>query len=386
MAEIYNSINPNKIKIDYTSNGNSNNLHYDSNFLNINTWYFGIDVNRPYYPSSGTGWYQGIDAKTIDDLTYTIYYTGSTIGNTGSANDKYRCVQYIDQQGVIDFVDPFFVGTPSFQDALNWFKNDGGTSGGKGSIVCVNMNYPNIPTSGLTFALDAGYVASYPWINPTWFDFTQSAMSGFSGNSTIIGNFNDGSLYFDFINNGSPVEYFTNTTYNRTIGRSMTILFWAKPEYVLENYTQSVFSCAPTIGTLKDQSVGFFNDAATQIYFYYRITDSAGNLKTRVSVDPINNRNWHQFTFVFSPYSLTETQIDFYFDGDLLETNKEGFVAASWSPSSPNWVIGQTSAALTPSSNYFGGLQVLLVYDRALSATEISDIYLNYQSTRGLFA
>ena len=34
MAEIYNSINPNKIKIDYSSNGNSNDLTYDSNFLN----------------------------------------------------------------------------------------------------------------------------------------------------------------------------------------------------------------------------------------------------------------------------------------------------------------------------------------------------------------
>jgi len=97
---IYLNINPNKIKIDYTSSGNKNNLNYDSNYLNINTWYFGIDVNRPYYPSSGTGWYQGIDNRSIDDLVYTIYYTGSTIGNTGNANDKYRCVQFDDQQGV----------------------------------------------------------------------------------------------------------------------------------------------------------------------------------------------------------------------------------------------------------------------------------------------
>jgi hypothetical protein len=386
MVEIYNSINPNKIKIDYTSNGNNNNLHYDSNYLNINTWYFGIDVNRPYYPSSGTGWYQGIDAKTIDDLTYTIYYTGTTIGNTGNANDKYRCVQYDNQNDVINFVDPFFVGTPSFQDALNWFKNDGGTSGGKGSIVCVNMNYPNIPTSGLTFALDAGYVASYPWINPTWFDFTQSAMSGFSGNSTIIGNFNDGSLYFDFINNGSPVEYFTNTTYNRTIGRSMTILFWAKPVYISDGRSQAVFSCAPTIGSPKNQSVGFYNDtAADDVRFHYSITDSSGNTQTRIGVDTIDIRGWHQFAYVFSPFSLTETQIDFYFDGFLLETNKESFVAASWSPSSPNWTIGQTSNTTSSTRNYYGGLQILLVYDRVLSDTEITDIYENYQGTRGLF-
>jgi hypothetical protein len=198
MAEIYNSINPNKIKIDYTSNGNSNNLHYDSNFLNINTWYFGIDVNRNYGPSSESGWYQGIDNLTIDDATYTIYYTGTTTGKTNNLNDYYRCVQYDNQQDVVNFVESQsgFSGI-SFEESLNWFKYDTspggyGTSGkgGKGSNVCVNMNYPNIPTSGLTFALDAGHVASYPWINPIWYDFAQSSMSGFSGTSTIIGNFN----------------------------------------------------------------------------------------------------------------------------------------------------------------------------------------------------
>ena len=385
MAIIYNSIIPNKIKIDYTSNGKKDNLHYDSSYLNINTWYFGIDVNRPYGPSSGTGWYQGIDAKTIDDGVYTIYYTGTTIGNTGNANDKYRCVQ-VDQQGVINFVDPFVVGTPTLQQSLTWFKDTGsGIIGGGGDTVCVNMNYPNIPTSGLTFALDAGHVASYPWILPTWFDFTQSAMSGFSGNSTIIGNFNDGSLYFDFINNGTPLEYFTNTTYNRSLGGSFTIIFWAKPVYNSSGTFQVVFSCAPTIGSPRNQSVGFYNEtSADDVRFYYTITDSSGGPQTRIGVDTIDIRSWHQFTYVFQNKG-SNSQISFYIDGALSETNSESFLAASWSPSSPNWTIGQTSNTTSSARNYLGGLQILLVYDRVLSDTEIADIYENYQGTRGLF-
>jgi hypothetical protein len=167
----------------------------------------------------------------------------------------------------------------------------------------------------------------------------------------------------------------------------MTILFWAKPVYISDGRSQAVFSCAPTIGSPKNQSVGFYNDTvADDIRFHYSITDSSGNTQTRIGVDTIDIKVWHQFAYVFSPFSLTETQIDFYLDGTQLETNKESFVAASWSPSSPNWAIGQTYNALSGTKNYYGGLQVLLVYDRALSATEISDIYLNYQSTRGLFA
>ena len=376
---IYQSINPNKIKIDYTSNGNKNNLHYDSNYLNINTWYFGIDVNRPYYPSSGTGWYQGIDAKIIDDLTYTIYYTGTTIGNTGNANDKYRCVQYTDQQGVIDFVDPFFVGTPSFQDALNWFKNDGSTSGGKGSIVCVN--YPNIPTSGLTFALDAGHVASYPWINSTWYDFTQSVMSGFSGNSTIIGNFNDGSLYFDF---SASIQYFTNTTYSKSLGNTFTLMFWAIPTYVGVGRSQFLFSCAPTIGSPLNQSVGFYNTGGN-VYFYYEITDSSGSAKSRIGVNVLDTKIWHHYTYVFAPdVSAGKCNISFYIDGTLSETNQESFTPASWSPVSPNWAIGQSSPTTTTNNNFIGGLQVLLAYNRVLSDQEIADVYQNYYETRTL--
>jgi hypothetical protein len=385
MVEIYNSINPNKIKIDYTTQGFANTFNYDSNYLNVNTWYFGIDVNRPYAPSSGTGWYQGVDARTIDDVAYTIYYTGTTIGNTGNANDKYRCVQYDNQSDVINFVNDVTAGFPTFgslPDALNWFKDDGYTRGGQGLFVCVNMNYPNIPTSGLTFAVDAGHVASYPWINPIWYDFTQSAMSGFSGNSSIIGNF-DNSLFFDFTTSGTPFQFFSNETYNRTIGRDMTILFWAKPVYRPSNKPRIVFSCSTPNGV---QSVGFYDNTATDdVRLYYEITDTLGEKKNRIGTETVGTKSWSQFTFVFQENG-TDTDISFYINNNLPETNTETYTAESWQPSSPNWTIGQyADPDKTISGNYLGGLQILLVYDRALSDTEIADIYENYQVTRGLF-
>jgi len=392
MAEIYNSIVPNKIKIDYSSNGNSNDLTYNSNFLNVNTWYFGIDVNRNYGPSSKTGWYQGISAQTIDDAIYTIYYTGSTTGRTNNLNDYYRCVQYSDNQDVINFVNSqagFSVG--NFSQALNWFKHDAsagnGTSGrgGGGSNVCVNMNYPNIPTSGLTFALDAGHVASYPWMNPTWFDFTQSAMSGFSGNSSIINTgFDTGNLTFNFTTSGTPFQFFVNQTYNRSIGRNMTILFWVQPVYRPSDRARIVFSCLTPNGV---QSVGFYDGVATNdVRLYYEITDTSGGPKSRTGVDTLDLKTWNQVAFVFQANG-TNTDISLYINNNSPETNTEGYIAESWQPSSPNWTIGQyADPSKTISGNYLGGLQILLVYDRALSDTEIADIYENYQTTRGLFA
>ena len=385
MAEIYNSINPNKIKIDYTTQGFPNTFHYDSNYLNINTWYFGIDVNRPYGPSSGTGWYQGVDALTIDDLTYTIYYTGSTVGKTNNLNDKYRCVQYDNQSDVINFVNDITDGFPTFgslPEALNWFKDDGYTRGGGGPHICVNMNYPNIPTSGLTFAVDAGHVASYPWTNPTWYDFTQSAMSGFSGNSRIIGHFDTNSLFFDFTDAGVQLEYFTSSI-QKNLGQNFTVIFWAAPIRVADTDTHSVYSVR---SNSRSNYVGIY-DARRAIRFYFRVRDTTDGLKTRTGTEDYEPGVWAQFSYVFETNSSGTTTTSFYYNDTLSETNDESYLVESWnSDIGEGWVIGQLAGAKSATENYHGGMQILLAYNRALSATEISDIYLNYQSTRGLFA
>ena len=383
MAEIYNSINPNKIKIDYTTQGFPNTFNYDSNYLNINTWYFGIDVNRPYGPSSGTGWYQGVDARTIDDETFTIYYTGTTVGKTNNLNDKYRCVQYDNQSDVINFVNNITNGSPtvgSLPEALNWFKDDGYTRGGNGPHVCVNMNYPNIPTSGLTFGVDSGFVASYPRINPTWYDFGMSTMSGFSGNSRIIQHF-DNSLFFDFIDDGSPTEYFTSSK-QENLGQDFTVIFWGSPAAVADTRTHSVFSVR---SNNRSNYVGIYDNKGS-INFYFRVRDTTDGLKTRQGTTDYTSGVWAQFSYVFETNSGGTTTTSFYYNDTLSEQNEESYLVESWnSDIGEGWVIGQLAGAKSVTENYFGGMAVLLVYNRALSATEISDIYLNYFDTRALF-
>jgi len=390
MATIYNSIIPNKIKIDYTSNGSSNNLNYNSNFLNVNTWYFGIDVNRDYGTSSKSGWYQGIDARTIDNSVYTIYYTGSTTGRTNNVNDYYRCVQYSDTQDVINFVNSqsgFSVA--DFPEALNWFKYDtsaGGYGssgrGGRGSNVCVNMNYPNIPTSGLTFALDCGHVASYPWMNPIWYDFAQSAMSGFSGNSRIISHFDSGSLFFNFIDAGTAFEYFISSR-QVNLGTDFTVIFWGSPQVVLDTQTHGVFSYQRTSVT---SYVGL-RDNKANLRFYYRLRDSTNVVQTRQGVTNYTSGLWAQFSYVFETNGGGTTTSRFYYNDTLSEENIETFLIQSWdnTTGTPGWAIGQLAGSETLANNYYGGMAVVLVYNRALSATEISDIYLNYRQDRILF-
>jgi hypothetical protein len=391
MAEIYNSINPNKIKIDYSSNGNSNDLTYNSNFLNVNTWYFGIDVNRNYGPSSKSGWYQGIDALTIDDGLYTIYYTGSTTGRTNNVNDYYRCVQYSDTQDVINFVNSqagFSVA--DFPEALNWFKHDAsagnGTSGrgGGGSNVCVNMNYPNIPTSGLTFALDAGHVASYPRMNSTWFDFAQSAMSGFSGNSRVIQHFDETNSFFNFIDAGTGFEYFISSK-GANLGTDFTIIFWGSPNVVVDNQEHFTFSFRKD--NTNSGGVGYV-DNKTNVKFYYNVKDSLGAVKTRTGTINYHGGTWAQFSYVFETNNSGTTTSSFYYNDTLSEQNDETFLIQDWdnTTGTANWYIGTNPINPILQFNYYGGMQILLVYNRALSATEIADIYQNYFDTRGLFA
>jgi hypothetical protein len=380
MAEIYNSINPNKIRRDTTTTGLPNTFNYDSLYLNVNTWYFGIDVNRPYAPSSGTGWYQGIDARTIDDAVNTIYYTGSTKGKTLNANDFYRCVQYTDQQDVINFVNGQGGSVASIEDALYWFKDDGSGKGGNAVNVCVNMNYPNIPTSGLTFGVDSGFVASYPWINPTWYDFRLSTMSGFSGNSAVLGQFDGTNLFFNFDNKG--LEYFTSPRVT-SLGQNFTVIFWGAPTVVADTNTHAAFSVD---SSSLPQYVGIY-DNKTNVDFYFKVYDTTNTVRSRIGATNYTSGIWGQFSYVFQTNSGGTTTTSFYYNDVLSETNVESYLVKSWNFAGTNdgWNIGQIARTQTLANNYIGGMAVVLVYDRVLKAEEIADIYLNYRDSRLLF-
>ena len=263
---------------------------------------------------------------------------------------------------------------------MNWFKDDGYTRGGYGETVCVNMNYPNIPTSGLTFGVDSGFVASYPWTNPTWYDFGMSTMSGFSGNSRIIQHF-DNSLFFDFIDDGSPTEYFTSSK-QENLGQDFTVIFWGSPAAVADTRTHSVFSVK---SNNRSNYVGIYDNKGT-ITFYFTVRDTIDGLKTRQGTTNYTSGVWAQFSYVFETNSGGTTTTSFYYNNSLEETNEESYLVESWnSDIGEGWVIGQLAGAKSVTENYFGGMAVLLVYNRALSATEIADIYQNYFDTRALF-
>ena len=380
---MYDNINPNKIRRDTTTSGLPNTFNYDALYLNVNGWYFGLDVNRPYGPSSVTGWYQGINARTIDDAVYTIYYSGSTVGKTTNSNDRYRCVQYSDTNDVINFVNSAGGSVAAIEDALDWFKNDGSGKGGNGINVCVNMNYPNIPTSGLTFGVDSGFVASYPWINPTWYDFRLSTMSGFSGNSAVIGQFDGTNLFFNFDNKG--LEYFTSPRVV-SLGQNFTVIFWGAPTNVTDTNTHAAFSVDS--GGLS-QYVGIYDEKNTGVKFYFNVRDTSNTLKTRVGVTEYANSTWAQFSYVFQTNNSGNTTTSFYYNGTLSEQNDETFLVKDWNQTNAGadgWNIGQIARTQSLSNNFIGGMAIVLVYYRALSGTEIADIYTNYQTTRGLFA
>ena len=383
MGTFYNSIVPNKIKIDTTSSGLPNTFNYDALYLNINTWYFGIDVNRPYYPSSGTGWYQGIDARTIDYAIYTIYYTGTTKGKASHTNDKYRCVQYSDPQDVINFVTSQGGEAASIEDALYWFKDDFSGKGGNGANVCVNMNYPNIPTSGLTFGVDSGFVASYPQINPTWYDFRLSTMSGFSGNSVIIGKFDGAGLFFNFDDKG--IQYFTSPS-AKNLGQNFTVIFWGAPTLVADTNTHAAFSVR---SENLSQFVGIYdeNDKTTGVKFYFNVRDTTNTVRSRIGVSAYTSDAWAQFSYVFQTNNSGNTTTSFYYNGALSEQNNETYLVKAWNNTTggDGWNIGQTAGTQTLANNYRGGMAVVLVYNRVLKAEEIADIYSNYFDSRILF-
>jgi hypothetical protein len=66
-----------------------------------------------------------------------------------------------------------------------------------GNYMCVNMDCPNIVTSGLTLYLDAGYTPSYSKSTTTWRDLSGSGNTGTLINGPTFNSDFYGSISFD---------------------------------------------------------------------------------------------------------------------------------------------------------------------------------------------
>jgi hypothetical protein len=161
--------------------------------------YGNLGVNQGGYGlTSSTGFWNG---KTPNISGYVVY-----VGNGSSSPTMYVVT---DDNGLITLSNNLGIGTNynitgallAFIVAIN--------------MICVDVEPPNIVTSGLTLCLDAGLAYSYPRASTIWYDLSGGDGGGFNNGTLVNGpvyasTIGGGSISFDgsddYVTCGNPVS------------------------------------------------------------------------------------------------------------------------------------------------------------------------------------
>jgi len=223
---------------------------------------------------------------------------------------------------------------------------------------------PKIVTDGLVLSLDAGNTKSYVSGSTTWFD-----KSGFSNNGTLVNgptfsSANGGSIVFDGVN-----DYVTFSTGFISTLTACTINFWT---YWVDNQQWSrVFDFGT--GTQINMFFTPKNGISSTPRFAITILGS-GNEQQITSNSSMLLNTWYNFSITLNGATGT-----MYRNAVIDNTNS----SMTFTPSS----LGSTNQNYLGKSQYSdpyfqGNIANVAIYNRALSATEVSQ---NFNALRGRF-
>jgi len=221
--------------------------------------------------------------------------------------------------------------------------------------------YGGIVTNGLVLALDAAKKDSYPGSGTVWRDISGNGNNGTLTNGPTFNSGNGGSIVFDGVND--YVNCGNNSSLS--ISSAITLSSWINSSTLFSSQYFPPF----IIKGLNVSYMLFGNSSTNQVRI--RI---GGNIAANVldSVSTISANTWYN---IIGTYDGTDMKI--YINGVLENTkNRIGTI-----PTGSDTVYMGFNPTGEPII-YNGKISTALVYNRALSATEILQ---NYNATKGRY-
>lgn len=242
---------------------------------------------------------------------------------------------------------------------------------------------PKTVTNGLILAIDASNLKSYPGSGTTWYD-----LSGNSNHLTIYGSpslINTNSGYFNF--DGIDDAMMTSTTLPAIGGLYADVAYqwsvscWFKfPTNPVDRGAGNVANCilgvaggvaggatfALYVGSISND--GYNGSIANALMFVMR------GAPTRISPGLVNDNAWHNFCVAWNG-SVAALYYEGVYIGNAINNVSAGYQG--------NLItVGNNANNTAGYQMYQGGINNILIYNRALSATEALQ---NYNSTKSRF-
>jgi hypothetical protein len=228
---------------------------------------------------------------------------------------------------------------------------------------------PDIVEDGLVLCLDAGNAKSYLGSGTTWTDLSGNGNTGTLVNGVGFDSDNGGSLSFD----GTDDEVLISNNEMARIGTgNHTITAWVNNDIVTEE------DFIGTNGTSTgDVLLMIFNHAGGGSGgFRGHAWSSTGNANTIDSPRAIGTGNWSMLT----QRVTWGGNIDLFENGVLTAT--QALVGGAPTSSRTQMVIGCRASGGSSSSHFDGKISNVSIYNRALTAAEVTQ---NYNATRSRY-
>jgi len=214
-------------------------------------------------------------------------------------------------------------------------------------------------TAGLILNLDAGNAASYPGTGTTWTD-----LSGNGNNGTISGTptyTSSGTASYFTINSGATINQYIDTAVP-TPTLPITINFWIYPTNVTATKL-NLYDTAP--------------NSSNVLRIYNGLIEWWNASPTISLLTQLTANNWYNLTIIYN-YSTNRT-ITLYINGNLITTATGSTTATyAWTKFLIGNVNGNTDGVFS------GRIALAQIYNRQLTATEITQNYNAYSTRYGL--
>lgn len=232
---------------------------------------------------------------------------------------------------------------------------------------------PRIVTDGLVLCLDAANVRSYPGSGTSWFDLSGNGNTGTLVNGPTFNSGNGGSIVFDGADDRASLGggYLVSTTL------PFTINMWFNISVRTNGFHRFI-----TFDALDTAGFGVaYRDGAQPSGGYTGIYMTSNSGWARASTgQQLTSNVWRMLTFTYNGNgSTTTSNFSVFLNAsqlNLTSTGNEGIPAAT-----PYNLIA-ARLITSDNQNFPGKISTTSLYNRALSATEISQ---NYNATRNRF-
>ena len=230
----------------------------------------------------------------------------------------------------------------------------------------MGTNYnPRMVTNGLVLALDAGNTKSYPGSGTTWSDLSGNGNNGTLLNDVGYNSSNNGIMIFDGTNDYCNIA---NTSIGNFATSDFSVSCWAK----------AASGAAVTRGLFSKYDPHSGNGTGWFIFhrdgqIWVRITqDLAAPLEMSQIIVSVPTSVWYNITI-----TRTTNYFSLYINGVLYQTNTTTNIINCSSTGPLRIGSGYSSGYY-----YIGDVGAASIYDRAISAAEVSQ---NFNALRGRY-